>query len=696
MAQTPTRRLPGARSPGLAAGVGAACVGLVVVGVGLAIVNADGLRDLASEFGVGTAVAAVSFATVGATVAARRPGHWVGLLLLGTGVVNALFFASARYAIYAFGPAEAPLGTAAGWLASWVWFLNLPLLVLLLLVFPTGRAPTPRWRWLGWAAAVHGLLGALLLATSPHTFAAGLPAAYRNPFAVSGVDGFFPLVQEAFVALLLLALVAVVVRFRASDRHERQQLGWFGYAAALAVAIALVGVELDATSLAFSISWPLVAVAAGLTVLRRRLYGVDVAVSRSLLGAVFLMFVTGGWLAVATFAGALVGRQRGDVLPAVIATAVVALLAQPVLRVTRRAVDQLVHGRRLDPYRALAAFASRAGGTTEPDSVLLAETARLATVALGARNVTVWLRDGAVLRAAAGHPSLPHDDEVALTDEVPTSLPDADRVAPIRHHGQLLGALSVTSRRGAEPSSRDDDLLADLAALSALVLAAQRAREELLLSRRRLVQAQTQERRRIERDLHDGAQQQLIALKVALGVARSAAERRGDGQLCTLLAELGAQVDDAVTGMRALIAGVYPQTLTTGGVGAALREATRGGRLCVRVADHLDHRYPADAEAATFFSCLEAVQNAVKHSGAQQVDVELTDTELGVLFVVRDDGRGFPADALSGDALTGDGRGLRNITDRVEALGGTLTIRSTPGQGASITGCVPATAVPGT
>jgi signal transduction histidine kinase len=301
----------------------------------------------------------------------------------------------------------------------------------------------------------------------------------------------------------------------------------------------------------------------------------------------------------------------------------------------------------------------------------------------------VWLRDETELRASAAYPSPPRESVVALRGEDLPPLPDADRVAPIHHHGRLLGALAVSLRRGAEPSAKDDELLADLGAHAALVLASQEARKEVESSRRRLVTAQTEERRRIERDLHDGAQQQLIALKVALGVTAAAAERRGDTELAAVLADLGLQVDDTVAGLRSLIAGVYPHALVAEGIGAGLRAATRGGRLPVRIADRLAHRYPADVEAATFFSCLEAVQNAVKHSGAAQVDADLVDGEDGVMFEVRDNGRGFPADGLAIG-----GHGLSNITDRVAALGGTVTVRSIAGQGTTVRGSIPATACP--
>ena len=214
-----------------------------------------------------------------------------------------------------------------------------------------------------------------------------------------------------------------------------------------------------------------------------------------------------------------------------------------------------------------------------------------------------------------------------------------------------------------------------------------RTNDELQASRARIVAAADAERRRIERDLHDGAQQNLTSLAVKLLAATLAGPDPG---LAGLLEDLGAELKDTAQGLRNLVHGIYPPLLRENGLAAALSDAARLCTLPTTVRAASLGRYPADIEAAVYFCCLEAMQNACKHAGERATIRLRVREEPGTLrFDVTDDGAGFDT--------TGHGRGagLRNMADRMGAFGGRLVVESAPGEGTQVTGSVPVPAAPG-
>ncbi|CAN5718239.1 hypothetical protein BH20ACT1_BH20ACT1_05170 [soil metagenome] len=212
--------------------------------------------------------------------------------------------------------------------------------------------------------------------------------------------------------------------------------------------------------------------------------------------------------------------------------------------------------------------------------------------------------------------------------------------------------------------------------------------EELRASRQRLVSAQDEERRRLERDLHDGAQQHLVALRVHLGLAGAAIDA-GPEELRAALDKLQHLATEALQNLRDLAHGIYPPLLADEGLVVALRVHTRSAPLPVEVWGDALPRYAREAEMAVYFCCLEAVQNASKYSAASGIDIRLTDGDGALRFSIEDDGRGFDPAALT------MGAGLQNMTDRVHALGGELSITSSPGAGTRIAGEIPTVTMPG-
>jgi signal transduction histidine kinase len=270
------------------------------------------------------------------------------------------------------------------------------------------------------------------------------------------------------------------------------------------------------------------------------------------------------------------------------------------------------------------------------------------------------------------------------------AIPDSDRAVAVRHQGELLGALTVRKRVGESLSPTEAKLLDDLANQAGLVLknvglAAELLQrlDELRASRQRLVAAQDSERRRLERNLHDGAQQNVVALKVKLGLARALAQK-DPAKAKELVGQLGSDADEALQTLRDLARGIYPPLLADKGLAAALEAQARRATLPVAVEADGVGRYPRELEAAVYFCVLEALQNVQKYANASRATVQLSIDDGRLSFEVTDDGRGF--DPLT----THRGSGLTNIADRLDALGGGLEIDSAPGRGTRLKGTLPA------
>jgi signal transduction histidine kinase len=255
---------------------------------------------------------------------------------------------------------------------------------------------------------------------------------------------------------------------------------------------------------------------------------------------------------------------------------------------------------------------------------------------------------------------------------------------PVRHQGELLGALTLTKPPNETLTPTERKLVADLAAQAGLVLRNVRLIEDLRASRQRLVAAQDEERVRLERNLHDGAQQQLVALAVKQRLVESVLER-DPAKARELMAELQAQTTEALETLRDLARGIYPPILADRGLEAAVEAQIRRAAVPIELEADVSKRYPREIEAAVYFSCLEALQNVAKYANASRTIVRLNDAPGWLTFTVADDGVGFDA------ARTSFGTGIMGIRDRVEALGGTLEVRSRPGGGTNLTGRLPVT-----
>jgi signal transduction histidine kinase len=494
------------------------------------------------------------------------------------------------------------------------------------------------------------------------------PVSLRLPEAL----GFLrPVAWLSVFASLILGAAAVRTRYRHAEGVERLQLLWLVYAALL-VPLGVVGFlvwsllfgEPGDGFLGFLLAMEAaVAGAIGVAVTRYRLFEIDRLLNRTLvyaLATASVGFVYGG---VSLLAGAAVGR--GSTWATALAVLVVAVSFGPLRRRAQAAVDWRFDRSRYEGLRHVRAFVDDVReGTREPEEVG-------AVLAVALRDPTAEL-----LFRLAG--SAAYADGSGRIVVGPAA--DGRAATRVEHRGQEVGLVLHVPALLDRP-----DLLGSVLAAASLAVELARLRVEVRLqlaeveeSRARVVRAGYEERRRLERDLHDGAQQRLVTLGIVLRRLQRSLPREArilGPALDSAVDEIGLAIED----LRTLAAGVRPPRLDEG-LAAALADLARATPVPVDV-DSTDERLPAEVEAAAYFVVCEAVTNAVKHGGPSQVHVEATVADGTLELVIADDG--------TGGATAGQGTGLSGLADRVEAQGGTLRIHSPRGAGTRIEARIP-------
>jgi signal transduction histidine kinase len=414
-----------------------------------------------------------------------------------------------------------------------------------------------------------------------------------------------------------------------------------------------------------------VPVTTAVAIFRFRLYDLDLVIKKTVVFAVVVaLFLAIGAVVAALVATGIV-PSLSDSPPLLVALGLAyGLLAVPLYRVATRLADRIVFGGRATPYEVLTQFSERVGETYADDDVLPRMAAVLGA-GTGGASATVWLRVGNDLVAASSWP--------ADADAPPKAPADAVEVL---HHGEPLGALSVTMPASDPMNPTKARLVRDLAAQAGPVLANVRLIEELRASRQRLVAAQDEERRRLERNIHDGVQQQLVALNVQLGLLARTATTDAE-RAAAMATGLQTQATTTLEDLRDLARGIYPPLLADKGLGAALEAQARRAAVPTTVTAHGVGRHPQEVESAVYFSVLEALNNIAKYAHAQSAEITLRRENGELVFTVADDGRGFDPRAAS------TGTGMQGMTDRLAAIGGHLDVRSSPGAGTAVTGRVP-------
>lgn len=626
---------------------------------------------------------------LGYLVLRRFPRHSAGRILVALGVLQVLHVLVATLAdhqLVAAGhggaligdhglvPAQLPLSASVPLLVMNVLWVPAALLtVLLLSYFPNGRLPHRRWSWVPLAA---GLAAVLLVAACA---ADAWPTVDWQPEEAPAAIGLLFLAGGLFTLTVLAAgTVAFVQRWRASGPARRRFEAVGG--------VLVLGAVLGTATYPWPLVWtPLVHVALwvfllayGAAIARFGLHDLEPVVSKGAVVAAVTGLAVLTYLAVVVGIGRLVGARTSDPVLPLVAVAAVALLVEPTRRWVRRRVDRLAYGHLADRAEVLSRL-------TVPGGILdgawvrdLAELVQRATGAAGVA-VDVHLATGPT-RVSVGRRAPGPARMVARLE---------DGAGEVRIHAHAAGDLLPDAEEVLQDVARLVSVLLDNERLAREVsdqLAATRA------SRQRIIEAQEQARRELERDVHDGAQARLIAVRMHLGELHRravAAQPQPTGDvlptvdgLPAAITRVSAEVEAAIRDLRELARGLRPPVLEEMGFPAALRAHLRDTALPVAVRASGDARHPPTVEAAAYFACVEAIQNALRHAGPASITVTIASTPEALRVEVRDDGQGF-------DPATVRSSGLDGIADRVGALGGSAQILSSAGVGTRICLTIP-------
>ncbi len=680
----------------------------------------------------------LAFPVVGALIASRRPENPIGWICLAVGTIWMLGEVAMAYGVYGLlaRPGSVPFPAEVGSLGDGLWAPALGLLgTYLILLFPDGRLPSRRWRPVAWLSGAVIVLASAGVALFPEP----LPqlGGIQNPF---GLYGYPEVAYAMFNVLLLLPLcilasaASLIVRFRRSGSEVREQIKWIAFAASLLGLVLLVEVVsalivapdnfgtggtqpfwLKLLQDAVTLSYAGIPVAVGFAVLKHRLYDIDIVINRTLVYGALTASVVAIYVLVVGYLGALF-RTGGNLPISLVATGLVAVLFAPLRDRLQRGVNRLTYGERDEPYKVLSRLGRRLEGTLAPEAVLPTIVENIART-LRLPHVAIWLADGGALRLGAAHGDAParttvrdmgaveslrrapdglHPAELApsgaygaVLDECGVAL-----VLPLTHRGELVGALSMAPRSPDETfSPADRQLLRDLATQAGtaadavrLTVALRTSLENLRRSRERLVAAQEEERRRIQRDLHDGLGPVLASMRLRLEACLDMVEET-EAPLSDDLERLYDLVGQATSDIRRLVYDLRPPVLDQLGLVPAIRQhCERFGRESGIEAGFEADPYlsiPAAAEVTLLRVVQEALLNVHKHAHASRVDVRLGCRDGWIELEIRDDGVGFEANGRGG------GTGIGSMRERAELLGGALHVAGHSGAGTEVTVRIP-------
>jgi signal transduction histidine kinase len=650
------------------AAIGATAFVVIAELVGLAVNGAG--QDL--WLGIIAITGSVFLALLGGLIASRT-GNPVGWIFIGLVWLTGLSWVASSSLDASEKAGRAPAAWTT-WLDTWPLLAGLSLFIAVFYLYPDGHLPSHRWRsiWRVYVTAtVVTTIGFMLQGS-------GLDVHIEPGLGVAlGVTGFAMLVSA------LASFASLIVRYRGADPDVRQQIRWLAFVGGLTLVSLFASfvfgsihdsnpARYDGTFVGYAASVSFnftvaclalgVPIACAIAILKYRLYDLGLVVRKTVVFGLLAVFITIVYAAVVGVVSTLANSTVGSFAAAV----ALAVLFAPARERARRLADRVVYGRRATPYEVLAEFSGRVGEAYAADDVLKRMAGVLAE-GTGAEAATVWLKVAGEARPAATFPT-------GATAAIETTV-------AVVHQGQELGALSVTMPASDPMDPSKQKLIEDLAAQAGLVLRNVRLIEELRASRQRLVAAQDDERRKLERNLHDGAQQQLVALAVQLKLAEQMAGTNTDKER-ELLARLGSQANAALEDLRDLARGIYPPLLADKGLAAALETQARRAAVPTTVTVDGLGRYAQQIESAVYFCTLEALNNVAKYAEATSAVVRLSQSNGHLEFEVTDDGRGFDADAAS------YGTGLQGMADRLDAIGGKLRVESTRGIGSTVTGRV--------
>jgi signal transduction histidine kinase len=616
-------------------------------------------------------IVVVGTASAGMLLVARRRSRWCSHLLLLAAALATGGIATVSYAQAAVEPGrEWPLEVTAAWLGSWLAIPGFACLGFLLLLYPTGRLPSPRWRPLamGGVAAAGGLTASAALRPGPLAATTSI----TNPVGVEA-DGLLAAIETAsslgIGVLVVGATTSLVVRFRRSEPLQREQLRWLLRATVVAgVTIAFAGVASGVLNeLSFylgAVGLLLIPVAIAVGVLGDDVIDLEDGAERSLVYLALTIGVVAIYALVAAGVATVVDPEVPVEVP-LAAGAVVAVALLPLRGLLQQGVNRAMYGDRADPYAALAGL-SRELAAARPVAEVLPSVPE--TVA---RSLRLAFAELAVRRADDLDPIARYGRPAAGTTHA----------IELLHQGELVGRLTVGAAPGDALKRRDLALLDDLSVAIAALVHGSRLTQDLDRSRAALVTSRLDEQRRLRRDLHDGLGPELAGVTFGLGAVRNLLRADPDAA-DELLARLQGQTRSAVGQVRDLVEGLAPPELEQAGLlGAVEAGASRIGfgsvlGCSVHIEADDDLALPPVIELATYRIAMEALANVARHAAAASAVVRLT-VEDEVRLVVEDDGVGMPVGFVAGVGIT-------SMRERAAEVGGRLAIGARPGGGTTV------------
>jgi signal transduction histidine kinase len=680
-----------------------------------------------------TGMLSLVYPTIGALIVSRLPRNPIGWIFCGVGLLYQLQHVALAYSNYAVAEGDSfPWGEYAAWFSAWVGFAGLILAcVVLMLLFPEGRLLSRGWRIVALAAVLGAALAALADGFYPGRL---LTHGYiENPLGATGTIGqqltaYGSLAGSKILASALLlvstlaALFSPVVRLRRASGDARQQLKWFLYAAVPAAVVQsaflvevsisnrstnsmfemmnafdmfhrddvfslydLLGAEIfNGTSYVPAFVLLLLAVFACIAILRHKLYDIDLLINRTLVYGALSACVVGTYV-LAVVALGTVFQAPGNIAVSLVATALVAILFQPLRSRFQRGINRMMYGDRDDPSAVTSRLGQRIEATLAPEAVLPTVVETIAQ-ALKLPYVAILLKEGEGYRTGAAHGSPPEEPEAL----------------PLVYQREEIGRLVIAPRApGERLSEADRRLLEDLARQTEVAVHAVRLTSDLQRSRERLVTAREEERRRLRRDLHDGLGPTLASFALKLDAARKLV-RSKPGDTEVLLSRLKDQTQETVSDVRRLVYGLRPPALDDLGLVGAIRQQAESHGFIAREGFSGDSReedepvffsmeapegspsLPAAVEVAAYRTVQEALTNVARHAHATscRVRISVDRARSALELEVTDDGVGMAEGRRAGV-------GLSSMRERAEELGGTCDVDSNPHGGTRVLARLP-------
>ena len=614
----------------------------------------------------------IVFVICGALIISHLPRNSVGWLLMIVAIFGVAATPIEGY-LHEFTTAPAPTTSILlmTWFQNWSWTLLIFPLFLLLLLFPTGRPLSSRWRWVLPYATVVFVLFLILVTFGERLDPANDLWTLPNPMGLIPHDVIVPyLLAPWLVGLFILTVLcaaAPFVRYRHGSAVERTQIKWMLFASGVFVFIYVLygplGLDFDAMDFLLSLSVSLFPVAIGVAILRYRLFEIDFIINRTLVYGALTLLVIGLYVLVVGYLGSLL-RTENDLVISLFATGLIAVLFQPMRARLQRGVNRMMYGQRDEPVVVLSQLGARLEETLLPEEILprLVETV---SQALKLPYVAISLQIGGELKVQA--------ESGRATGSL--------EIVPLIYQGQTIGQLLVARRApGEDLNPADRLLLTNIARQAGVVAHSVRLTSALQQSRQQIVTAREEERRRLRRDLHDGLGPQLASQTLTINAVSKFLETN-PGKARELLEHLKTHSQEAIQDIRRLVYDLRPPALDELGLMGALREGARqdGHRLHVEIYTDPETlpALPAAVEVAVYRIAQEAITNVLRHAQAQHCRVEITVQDYSLDLTISDDGTGYPADIRFGV-------GLNSIRERAEELGGSIRFENQPHGGARV------------